>query len=893
MKKFFASCTVALSGMLVAVVAYAGTVGTVQGTVTDPSGSTLESVMVTLQDSDEFPVNVAYTNGTGVFTFSNVTDGDYSVVVSPTQSQGCPTCSLLVEQTVEFTANSTANPSTQDIGTIQLEQATRYITVHVVDQDGAPVTEVQVSAWSDSGWASGNTDENGEYTFAVAEDNEGKWGVSVYAPAGYTSGFVHDVEPEDTGETEVEVVLQATNSTLVINIVDADGETVVLTNDQFGSVSCFNTEEHDAYFYANVQGGESTTEVGVTAGTYECTGWFSNAGGSHQTVTVAENETATIDIVMLQYDATINFRYVDSDGNILTDVSSFSVFGSSIADPEGNDYYGDYVWAQGSDGEATLQALDGYTYSIGGWIENGNGGHGGGDEGGDEGEFGGDEGDFGGDEGEFGGDEGDFGGFSSRGLFVNAESGAQYIQNYQMIEVTADATEPQTVEVVLQEADATIEVTVLDVNGDPVQFAWVSGMEGDMEEGFGGGEGHDHWGNFVSGSTDENGVAELATVGGTTYELFAHTPNAFDSNVLPPARQTVTAKSDDTVSVTLREQEADATLNLSVVTDDETVPDFSFCYAYSPDGGNNFASIEDGEGSMAVVGGVDWYIGCMGYSDDSFYRSSDTVVTPEEDGEEDVTITLSENGTFYEETSYTFSATSATTLTLPDGESTLTIPANTLDSSGNVTVTVGTATGYTVSDDNYAVDAYEFSAINASGEQVTEFSSNLTLNLKYDENRLEELGIDESQLSGGSYNDSNKSWESPVSTTVEQDVDTLQVVLNHFSSYGALGDKGLSAVDPTPGKPTAVKAKKVKAASVLLDWKKPEEGTVTKYVVQLRKKGVTKQSKWTKYKKVEKTEKKVKRLKAGTVYQFRVKACNGSDCSVFTKWKKFTTLEEE
>ena len=93
---------------------------------------------------------------------------------------------------------------------------------------------------------------------------------------------------------------------------------------------------------------------------------------------------------------------------------------------------------------------------------------------------------------------------------------------------------------------------------------------------------------------------------------------------------------------------------------------------------------------------------------------------------------------------------------------------------------------------------------------------------------------------------------------------------------------------PTPNKPTKLDAE-VGSTRATLSWKKSKNTTPDYYKAQVRKNGVKNSAKWTTYKNVAANQKVIKNLAAGTSYQFRVKACNVSGCSAYTKWSGFTT----
>lgn len=837
----------------------------IQVLVQDAEGSPIEGVPAYLYTSDDVYTDYTVSNELGYLNYYTITDGaSYELQLRPSQAYDCSSCSLLENQDIPFTASAAdaeydegTGLYTQTLDTVTLTTATRYVTVTVVDQDGLPAAGLSVSGWTaDGSWAYGTTDVNGQYQFAVLEDSTATWALGAYpVDGGYTSAYEYDVEIEPTGETAVTLEVVRADATIAIDILDGDGNPFTLSEGEYASISCYDTATYLNYFYQSLTVGESSVELGVVGGMdYQCSIWIDGYGSSSTTVTAVTDETVDATLQLLNRDAQVTFQYVDEEGNVLDDVDSFSVYAFSTKDAEGHENYTDYSYENGADGEATLNVVDGYTYQVSGYIYE-----------------------------------------SGHGLMVL--SGTTYISNYEMNEVVADAANPQTVRVALQAADATLNVSVLNANGEPAQYAYVHAVEEISEEGV--------WGAYIGETTDDNGEASMGVASGTEYTLYVYTMDSYIDGVLPPPVQHVTLNSGETKEVTMQSIQADHTLTVTTevsepskasdgTSDDGTgatgVFDYAYCYAYSPDlGSYTYTDLSADTGSMDLVSGYQWWIGCMSYQGADFYRSSDTAYTPNHG--EDVgalTIQMSSAGAYYPETSYSFSATSASTITLPDGLSTLTIPANAIDDAGNVTLIVQTGTGYVVNDDNFPLTVYEFTAIDSDGNTVTEFASNLTLNLSYDESLLTEYGMTEADLIGASYNEGSKQWEAPVATSIDTENNFLVITLSHFSLYGGVGDRGLSSVSAVPNKPKTLKATKIKLTSAVLGWKKPS-GTVTKYKVQLRKQDVKNVAKWKKYNGVKKVKKTVKKLKAHTKYQFRVKACNVDGCSGFTKWKAFKT----
>ncbi len=172
--------------------------------------------------------------------------------------------------------------------------------------------------------------------------------------------------------------------------------------------------------------------------------------------------SASMDITILEHDSSVVFKYVDENGDVLTDIDNFQAYAFSVKDENGNEFYSDYAYADGADGQATLSVADGITYEVTGWMYD-----------------------------------------DSFGL-ITAESSTSYMDTYESVQVVGDVDNTQTVTLTLREADSTIEVTVLDVNGNPTNDAWVDAIEQSEED--------NEWGAYVSDTTDANGLASLDSI---------------------------------------------------------------------------------------------------------------------------------------------------------------------------------------------------------------------------------------------------------------------------------------------------------------------------------------------------------------------------------------------
>ncbi len=894
-KKMVASLMTTLFGVFfLSFSAYAATVDYITYTVTDSTGIPIEGLSANLMDENGNYIDWGTTNSLGVVTHYSVTEGDYTIDLDPTNSWSCGTCGIYSATTKDITVSLSSAPyddalagTIQDFGTISLVAASRLVEVTLTDQNGDPVPNMWVSGWSENGgWANVQTNATGIAIFAVDADDTSQWSLSTWDDTNtYSSGWEDEITVAADGTTSVAMTVQKTDATIIASLKDQNGDPVTIAAGEWASVSCYD-ENYTNWFFGDIAEGTSTTNVKVIAGTYTCEAWADGYGASTASTTVGIGETANIDLNLLQHDATINVQLVDTNGNNITDVTSFELFANSVADPEGNEYYNDFTWGTGENGAGTISVLDGYTYEVGIWIGNL------GSDGGDIGD--GSEEDFVCDdcsEGEFG------------GLFI-AASDTTYVQSYNTEEVVGDNTTAQTIQFTLEEADASIEVTLLDQNGDPEAYSWISAVEA----------GSNDWEGYVGASTDANGVGTLALQGDKTYEVFAYPSSAWDEggNILPPSTELVYVAEGGTESITMKSQAADHTIVITPTIADGGSADFLFCFAYNEDTGiQNWGETNDGDVEIAWLSNSTAWVGCDAYGSNTYYRATDTKVsTGDSNGTTTVDLTLSEAGDFYEAESYSFdNSAGATTITLPDGESELIIPKGALDdgsgdNNGNVTLTVQSDIGLPSSDDDYNTGVnWEFTAKDSAGDDVTEFNQDLTIHMQYDEKMLEEMGIDENDISAAAYDSSTRAYSSTSSTNVDTETNTVSASISHFSTYSLLGDRGLSSDEiSAPAKPKykKMKVKKRKKKNVIVDWKNVTDATY--YTVQVKKcknvkkkkcrktkKQFTKKKKWKKYKNVTKSQKKVKKLKKGTYYHWRVRACNSAGCSKFTKFKRFKT----
>ncbi|MBI2415553.1 MAG: carboxypeptidase regulatory-like domain-containing protein [Candidatus Kerfeldbacteria bacterium] len=437
-------------------------------------------------------------------------------------------------------------------------------------------------------------------------------------------------------------------------------------------------------------------------------------------------------------------------------------------------------------------------------------------------------------------------------------------------EVTVTATGDNNFTITVYALNATLTGTVTDSADVEVDQAIVTAKNDNFE---------------FSTLTDADGNFSMSVVAGT------YTMNAAqeDSDDLPTESTLATVKTNETENVNLALQSTTATL---IVTPTDTAStaaalsvDTGDCYAYSDDGSYVTDTISiAGSAALPVQAGT-WTYGCRVVVDDTVYNTiAEKTATVGKNDEVSANVTVASAGTYMDDALSQFTATADATIDTGDVE--VFVPANALDTAGNVSVTISSATDVVVQDGAFPLMPVELVARDSNNRVITgDFNGDITVTFHYTAELLADYGMSEDDLAGY-LNAHGAAYATDQGYTVDRTNNTVSITTNHFSTYSLIGVLGSGE---KPSKPRALAAKKVKATTALLDWKAPKNSIVTTYTAQLRKYGVAKQSTWKKYKNLSNTQKAVKKLTANTRYQFRVKACNTTGCSKYTTWTKFKT----
>ncbi len=753
----------------------------VQVRVLDENSQAMEGVSVEARQND-MTLDWSESNSLGFANFFTLEEGTYDIVVVPSQSYNCSDCAAYGEEEVEVTVersggNYTGGTDTYDVGDIQLSLGDMLLDITVEDQNGQPAPNLYISGFlipdfpggfgggegggsgalaADVEYFSGTTDNSGTFRAAV---QPGRWGLSTYSQDGSYGDSYEEVEvPEGNGTTDVTMTANATDSTITVTIQDENGTAVPVESGSYASVSCYD-ENYTSWFFSDIQTGQSSATINVVGGTnapitYTCDFYSDGAGAAPAQVEVSSGDDATATITLLSTDCRIHVSLQDGEGNTVTGLDgsadAFTV-PEDFNNPQSSIFHYAGSYQPNEDGVYVLEVICGITYDVSFFQFQ----------------------DFG------GGDTG------AVGDYINA--------NFFQSVTTSEGASPQTVTFTLLQADATMNVTVLDESGDPAANTWVD-VFSDSSPNIAaitkkvGRVNSEEVGIFAGGVTNQNGEVAIPIVSGIPYLVSAWLDSAFSFDgsaptVLNPQPQQVTALAGEN-AVTLQAVEPDFTLTITPNAPESL--DWVFCAVFS----NAVNSFADASGGSATIGllstGGPYTIFCDGAAGPTFYSSGPVAYTVP-DGQEtaSTSVDMTEGGSYFEPESVTFDPSSAQTLTLPDDCSTMTIPANTFTSNGNITVTYGTNTDAVPFSDSATPlgSLFDIKVVNSQGELIQPAEGKtFTLTLCYDEEDLPE-GLEEDQITCIESNEQGNGL-SAASCDVDTENNTVTFQVDHLSDFG-------------------------------------------------------------------------------------------------------------
>lgn len=817
-----------------------------------------------------------YTDSSGNFDL-NLTDGTFTLYFYFYDSSGSSSYSLPSVDPQTVVDGGTAN-----LGTISLLEKNSHIQGRLtIRNTGEALANQYVYAYRQDGsweWASAQTDSSGFYDLQVSGPND--WTVYTYASgltttSGqsilYSGGGLSVAVAENETVTGQDFIFDVADASITFTVEDADGTALT---DEYGWVNLSNPDSSTSYGWSTVgcylQSGTcslnaaSGVEYSVNYYSYSNWNWqtTSEAGYSYRYFTIDEveqesltadsGESTSVTLVMAENSATISGEFLDEDGNAVA-VSAY-VYASS----DDNRWISAYV---NNESAYTLHVAPG-TWDVTYWI------------------------------------------------YGDWESSYQTSQ-----EVTVADGENESLNFTALNPSATISGTILDPEGNPVTspvFVKASTTYGtehtNTEESYG----------LVEQTTytDSSGAFSMSVPAGT-YFLTSSSPD-----YLSPQPIQVTADSaggaeqvqlafvapETTISGTVTDG-VGITINAVRSSSVGDVVAEAYVYTYCVAGAYD-ATTTDSNGlyTLHVPDNDTCYVGAVNQANhQAQYSDQATMVI----GAEAVTqnLNLIHSLDMPEPQTMKFDPQEAVVIELENGVR-VEIPANaiTAEDIDEVTVVVTPVVEMLHQPGLEPVNiGYELVAMNAAGDPISQFASDVKIVIPYNEEDLLEAGVEEADIQVNYIEDASGSWEAVEGGVIKNiDANQFEVSVKHFSNFAVVasrsvlqtdedeegdgegdGEDGDGAVDDTPDEvesgvlkaPKRLRLKSQTPHALRVRWQ-AVDGAAT-YEVKVVN---PKTNKLVKQVTTEKIHKEIKKLKVNKKYRVLVRSIGATDST--SGWSK-------
>ncbi len=836
-----ASVTVTSSQTTTRNSSFLATTKTVSGTITKNSatGTAVTNATVSIYKQNGNGYASTTVNSLGEYSFQ-VTGGTWQLSIYATNWPADWSYAWSDKDKVTFADDSTTESKTHPF---IVDSVNSTVKGRIVKSTGAALS----SSWSTS---LNFANAKNQYFYAnVGADGsfETKVSAGTYKVSGYTSeaGFslpkIDNFDIEDSKEKDFgNIVLSEKTDIISGTILDNTGAGVA-------NVSVYAWKD-DPYDWAN-----ATTDANgsysmlVAPGTWRVSAWPQwNSGyiysGDPKNVTVTSGVTATANFTFKKCTATINGKVTDPDGNVLDTLSSWASasdgskewgnIGASVTNgaftlqvPAGTWDVSVYIYGSdyGSPDPKQVTVIDNETTSIalaatkndatlqgtvkddqgiavtGKWMS-------------------------------IYATKGKYGSWMNANL--NQEDGTYSMKlsagtwklgwwidkslgyssgTGEDVEVNIPAGQTVTQNISLKKADSTISGTAKKADGSVMSWAWITADSRNPNEKKT--SSMNYWSNGAS--SDVSGNYELKVPAGTYWVGGSMWSG---SGYINPKRQEVTVDAATPAIVNLVFRTADATITGTVANGGATQ---AYITAWSEDGGYADANSDNsGVYTLNVSSGTKWHLKASKKIEKDVYKSSEYIVdlTELKTATQDIHLEK-QSYTLPAAQSISFDPTKQQTVTLGD-ETVINIPANTLATSGTVTLSVEPESDLAEEADAKPLDyGYEITATTETGSEIKNFNGYVTIQDSYDEDTLTESGIsDEEDLAPAYYDETTSTWKDLENVTVNADENTVTYQTNHFTKFALV-----SATDTTPpGTPTSVSAT-AGDTKVTLTWSNPTD----------------------------------------------------------------------
>ncbi|MBI2415971.1 MAG: hypothetical protein HYV33_04930 [Candidatus Kerfeldbacteria bacterium] len=769
-----------------------------------------------------------WADDTGTFTVYGV-PGVYNIDLLPQQSQSNPDVVRYYIAETAFTITTGAN----DLGTLNASYESSTISAVLQDANGndlgTQATGMVANFWLDNGGEWRKIIIQGDQGASIgSEAHEGTYRISVYDPSQNFFPLQASQTITVNGanqEKEVIFTMLPAAGTVSFTLEHADGSNAPEFN------SFLNCWDETQQWGTGVNLTRGTGDLNVLAGTYSCNAVTpKNADYSMQPeidLVVSDGQDQTVTATLVEHDAVVSGTLLDQNGD--------PVIPSDTGDPMtvllDSENFGRFEATVNSDGTWSANVpADTFTINP------------------------------------TGGDVVPVLGLAEQ--TVTVASGA-----------TASATEVNTFT-----ADDTITTTVTEPDGStPLPFTAVScsylpdGEKGD----FAGGRVV-----TVSAETDENGAVSIPVVTedhGVALNYNCGISVSENQDFITPATQEDIEPGAD-LDFTVFEPDATIAVTYDAPADAELAN--TQCQAWVADGTGMVNAVDsDGDGTVNLAvsqeAGKDWKVSCSAADGETWFTPTEPTAVIVNQANETATVPIEENTlqAVPDATSMVFDGSGEHSVVLDTV--TMAVPANTVPTDGDVTITVTPSPNDIPQNEENLVLGMpvNIKAFDSNGSLKPSLNQEVTVTLPYNETVLEEAGILETDLAPKFFDESTGSWQTMGGFAVDTTANMVTFNTDHFTQFALLYDNRIAGA--APGRVKNVNVKKVNQ----VNWKKVN--TSTSYQLQLR----------NKKNKIIKTVKNITKIKytlkakwvdVGKRYKVRVRAVGSN--GLYGAWSKYDTF---
>ncbi|MDX1607929.1 MAG: carboxypeptidase regulatory-like domain-containing protein [Candidatus Spechtbacterales bacterium] len=622
----------------------------------------------------------------------------------------------------ELSAVSVNTGEVKDIGTVYLLENTSSISGKVTDSSGAGVSGIEINAWQPEG--TGYTHTTTDLSgFYVLSVSKGTWEVH---PELSSATDLQTSEPPK----RVDVSADSTVSEVDFTLVDTDATltgTIVDTNgnplaDAYGWAGLGKSDGTESGYGAPIENGKFT--IKAPSGDYELFIHFPPDSRYVQLEPIS---------VSLKPDSSSIIDVAVAKTSSVVSGYLINEFGSIVKGVEARVFAttGGGIWQEtvvdSATGQYKLRASEGTWY-----------------------------------------------------LGYEVEADSDYISSDRpniKVSVTGSSV---TQDIILKRADARIQGVVRDPDGSGVPGVYVGVSKISFKEAA---NSEEHKDPIVAGAkTDSSGYYSINVPAG---EYYIKTFVGHLTGWLAAAEQKVTLNPGQTQNIDFKLRRPSVKIRGSVYRKLDAVPN-AFVWAWSETGGFQTTQTDsNGKYEISATPNEEWVIAASKDINGELFRSEEVPVFV---GEEDIAriLEVTRVGVFPESQTKTTDSTETTVVKTDDG-TTVTVPANSILTSGSVSVSISPDSRVTSQGSTKVVGiAYKLAARDSSGQQITNFKSDVTVTIPYKDLDLSRLGIDENKLSFGFWDEASGVWRTKDSYAVNTDKDVVTGTTNHFTRFALL-----------------------------------------------------------------------------------------------------------